>query len=920
MIQDENMKITQKKEKIKEEKEFRNDKEENKEYQNPGSVNFNEHIKEEDFKISMGNLNTQQEAEIHKLIDKYKSIFAKDKYDIGTVEKYEARIDLLMDKYCSKRPYRCSVEDKKEIEEQVAKLLDKKLIEESYSPFAAPVTLAFKKEDNRKSRLCIDFRDLNKIVVPQAQPFPVIDDLVVKTRNSRYFTTLDINSAFWSIPLRIEDRKKTAFVTQEGHFQWTCLPFGLKTSPAIFQRILSNILRRYKLTDFAVNYIDDILIFSKTFSEHIEHIRQLLDAIKTEGFRLKFTKCTFASNSVKYLGHIIHNNTVRPIRDNLISIRDFPIPRSQKNIRQFLGKVNFYHEYIPNSTILLEPLHKLLRKNQKFIWSAECQQSFESVKKLLCSQPILEIFDQNLPIEIYTDASLNGIGAVLKQTQPNGNKKPVAYFSKKLNETQKKKKAVYLECLAIKEAIRYWQYWLIGKSFTVYSDHKPLENLNIKSRTDEELGELTFYLSQYDFKIKYAPGKENIEADCLSRNPVLYANEDTDEQLKIINMITLNDIITDQGDNEYIQNNKTKLVLKNNVFYKKGKKQEKIILTEKYSKELIKKVHENMCHLGVKQMQNKISTSYTANNLTKNITECCKTCDICIKNKSRGQKNYGLMSQLGPATKPFEIVSIDTIGGFGGSRSTKKYLHLLVDHFSRYAYIVTSKTQNANDFIKLINSVPDSDSIMFLLSDQYPGINSKEFKNFLNEKSIQMIFTAVNTPFSNGLNERLNQTLVNKIRCKINERKNKLAWTTAAHICVENYNNTEHTVTGFAPKYILDGTNISLLPEELKKDISEDEWIRDRKIALENSKINHTYNKQLFDKNRIQIDFHIGDMVYVENGNKLNRKKLDELKIGPFKIIEKISNSLYKIDSGHKKTESNLFHISKIIPIPTKTM
>lgn len=155
-----------------------------------------------------------------------------------------------------------------------------------------------------------------------------------------------------------------------------------------------------------------------------------------------------------------------------------------------------------------------------------------------------------------------------------------------------------------------------------------------------------------------------------------------------------------------------------------------------------------MCHLGVKQMQNKISKLYTANNLIKNIKHYCKTCEICIKNKTRGQNKYGLMSHLGPATKPLQIVSIDTIGGFGDSRSTKKYLHLLVDHFTRFAYILTSKTQNANDFIKLISKVIEYDKIEILLTDQYPGINSREFKTFVNEKSIQMIFTAVNAPFS----------------------------------------------------------------------------------------------------------------------------------------------------------------------------
>jgi DNA-directed RNA polymerase subunit N (RpoN/RPB10) len=218
-------------------------------------INFNEHIEVSNFNISVNHLDHQQQSEINQLINKYASLFAKDKYDIGTVQEYEAHIDLIIDKYCCRRPYRCTIEDKKEIEQQISKLLEKKLIEQSYSPFAAPVTLAYKKEDGRKSRLCIDFRDLNKIVVPQSQPFPLIEDLMIKTRNCKFFSTLDVNSAFWSIPMKIEDRKKTAFVTQEGHFQWTCLPFGLKTSPAIFQRVLSSIIRKHGLSSFTVNYI-----------------------------------------------------------------------------------------------------------------------------------------------------------------------------------------------------------------------------------------------------------------------------------------------------------------------------------------------------------------------------------------------------------------------------------------------------------------------------------------------------------------------------------------------------------------------------------------------------------------------------------------------------------------------------------------
>lgn len=314
-------------------------------------------------------------------------------------------------------------------------------------------------------------------------------------------------------------------------------------------------------------------------------------------------------------------------------------------------------------------------------------------------------------------------------------------------------------------------------------------------------------------------------------------------------------------------------------------------------------------------MQDKIERFYTAKNLSNNIKNVCKICETCIKNKSRGTHKFGQMSHLGPATDPYQIISIDTIGGFGGLRSTKKYLHLLVDHFTRHATILTSKTQNSNDFIKLINKVTSHHKIGMILSDQYPGINSKEFKQFLKDENIPLVFTAVDAPFSNGLNERLNQTLVNKIRCKINERKGKKAWATIANECVQKYNETIHTVTKFSPRYLLEGKSDEILPKELKQERTKHDLHKDRKRALKNTIQSHNQNKKYFDRNRIKHELKEGDLVYVENGNRLNRKKLDELRIGPYKVLEKISDSIYKIDTGHRKSESNLFHITKIIPV-----
>ena len=284
------------------------------------------------------------------------------------------------------------------------------------SPFAAPVTLAFKKEWNRRDKLCIDFREINKFVVPESQPFLRIEDIIVKAGNCHFFSTFDINSEFWSIPIKKENREKTDFITQNGHWQWKCLPFGLKISPAIFQRLLANTLRRNGLTEFCINYIDDILVFSETFDQHMKHIEQLMKVIKQEGFRLKLAKCKLAGTSVKYLGRIIEKDGVqRPERDNLKAIREFERPKkNKKSVRQLLGKINFYYKLIEDARKLLEPLHNLLRKNVKFICNEKCEKSFQKIKEYLYSSPILSIYDQNEKIFIYTDASGNALGAVLK--------------------------------------------------------------------------------------------------------------------------------------------------------------------------------------------------------------------------------------------------------------------------------------------------------------------------------------------------------------------------------------------------------------------------------------------------------------------------------------------------------------------------
>lgn len=873
-------------------------------------VNYNVLVKNEEFEVNLENLNPERRKIIEELIDKHYPVFAKDKFDTGRVKNYEARIKLLEDRYVAKKPYRTSVPDHREIESQIAKLLENGLIEESSSPYASPVTLAFKREDGRKSRLCIDFRDLNKIVVPEAQPFPRIEDILIKVGKCKWFTAFDINSAFWTIPLRRKDRKKTGFITQSGHYQWRVLPFGLKISSAVFQRVLSSIIRKYKLQDFCVNFIDDILCFSPTFEQHVKHIDLLMKAVRREGFRLKLQKCNFAKNSIKYLGHKIANNSVQPINDNLAAIKNFKRPEKRREVRQFLGKINFYFKFLRNPIKTLEPLHDLLRKNVRFVWSERCERAFNEVKNYLCSSPILSIFDPDKETFIFTDASAQGLGAVLKQPAADGVLHPVAYFSKKLTPTQSKMPVIYLECLAIKEAVVFWQFWLIGRQFTVVSDHKPLEKMKVKARTDEPLGDLIHYLSQYDFKIIYAPGESNVEADALSRNPILEKFEQPDI-MKAVNLISLQEIVDDQNEIQHEIERSGHTETENGIVFKRLNGRRRIYVSKRLGQRLISKIHDRYGHIGRSHILLRMRPHYYCRHMDRLVGDFTRSCRVCAMNKTRRRRRMGFLSRLGPAERPFQILSLDTIGGFAGNRSRKRYLHLLVDHFTRFAWIRTSSTQNATDFIKLLEPIIEKENVEILLADQYTGINAVKLKECLKKHRVRLVFTAVDCAESNGLNERLNQTIVNRLRCKINSDTRNKPWSVLADECLREYNSTQHSVTKFAPEYLLLGKRDEIVPAQLSGDRDLED---DRRTAKRNSDEDHRRNKERVDGQRKQHEFEIGQEVYVSNGSKLNRGKLEEVRIGPFKIVKKISNSMFEVACGKRRSEANIFHVSKLLP------
>lgn len=296
---------------------------------------------------------------LNKLLSKYSAIFAKHKYDVGCIALETCRIDLTSDIPISLRPYRCSEKDQKLLDDQIQLLLKYKLIEPSNSPYSFPVTLVNKKTEGEKTRLCINFRQLNKIAIADTYSFPRIEDIIDRLDGKKYFNTLDVSCGFWHIKMRKQDIARIAFCTQREKFQWIVMPFGFRNSSAIFQRSLHRVLKEENLTDFADNYIDDILIFSNTLDDHFSHMELVFKAFLKHTIKCNSQKCRYLEDEVEYLGHGIRENFIFPWNSNTIAIEKFPVPHDRKSLQRFLGKVNYYSKCYRNSFAFLLPPQKI---------------------------------------------------------------------------------------------------------------------------------------------------------------------------------------------------------------------------------------------------------------------------------------------------------------------------------------------------------------------------------------------------------------------------------------------------------------------------------------------------------------------------------------------------------------------------------
>lgn len=495
-------------------------------------------------KLNLDHLNSIEKGRIMRILKEYQNLFYKEGSKLTFTHEVQHEIITNTSNPIYSKIYRYPRIHEKEIERQIEEMLEQNIIQHSNSPYNSPLWIVPKKIDNsgeQKWRIVIDYRKLNDVTISDKFPIPNIESILDKLGRAQYFTSLDLAKGFHQILVKNEDRKKTAFSTPFGHYEYVRMPFGLKNAPATFQRLMNSVLRDY-INKICVVYLDDILIFSTSLEEHMDSIKKVFNKLKDSGLKIQIDKCNFLKKETEYLGHILTPQGVKPNPNKIKVIQDLKLPSTVKQIKQFLGITGFYRKFIKDYAKIAHPITKYLKKGAKINKNdPNYISAFAKLKEIITEHPILRYPDFSKRFKLITDASNFALGAVLTQ---NGH--PVCYASRTLNDHEKNYSTIEKELLAIVWGTKYFRPYLFGKEFDLQTDHQPIKWLHAKyagKDINPRLQRWLVSLGEYDIKIDYIKGKDNKIADFLSR-----INTETND----INLLEIDDLNIDL--NETFQN------------------------------------------------------------------------------------------------------------------------------------------------------------------------------------------------------------------------------------------------------------------------------------------------------------------------------------------------------------------------------
>ncbi|KAG7583636.1 Ribonuclease H-like superfamily [Arabidopsis suecica] len=846
----------------------------------------------------------------------------------------------------SKAPYRMAPAEMAKLKKQLEELLDKGFIRPSSSPWGAPVLFVKKKDGS--FRLCIDYRGLNKVTVKNKYPLPRIDELLDQLRDARWFSKIDLASGYHQIPIEPSDVRKTAFRTRYGHYEFVVMPFGLTNAPAAFMKMMNGIFREF-LDEFVIIFIDDILVYSKDRETHQNHIRTVLERLREQKLFAKLSKCSFWQRSIRFLGHIISDQGVSVDPEKIRSIKEWPRPKNATEIRSFLGLAGYYRRFVKGFASMAQPMTRLTGKDTKFQWSEECEKSFSELKSMLTSAPVLTLPEADEPYMVYTDASIMGLGCVLMQRG-----RVIAYASRQLRKHEGNYPTHDLEMAAVVFALKIWRSYLYGAKVQIFTDHKSLKyiftqpDLNLRQRRWMEL------VADYDLDIAYHPGKANQVADALSRRRCEVEAEKNQEALiNMMGTLHLNalskefeplglgaadqaDLLSrirlaqerDQDLNKWAENNKTEYQTSNNgTIVVNGRVCVPDI--KELKDEILREAHQSRfsIHPGLHKMYHDLKRYYHWVGMKKDVARWVARCPTCQLVKAESQVPSGLIQSLPMPEWKWDHVTMDFVTGLPRSPAKHDAVWVVVDRLTKSAHFVAvSETDGAEriaakyiEEIVRLHGVPVS-----IVSDRDTRFTSHFWKAFQKALGTRVNMSTAYHPQTDGQSERTIRTLEDMLRaCALDWGG---SWEKHLTLVEFAYNNSYQASIGMSPYEALYGracrTPLCWTPVGERmlfgpKIVDEtNEKMKFLKVKLKEAQ---DRQKSYADKRRKELEFKVGDLVYLKavtykgDGRFSKRKKLSPRYVGPYKVIERVGPVAYKLelppklDAFHK-----VFHVSQL--------
>lgn len=885
-------------------------------------------IAREDVNINK-ELSVEEQDKIYTLISDYRSTFAQNLSELGCTNLTEMEIHLNDKNPVVYKPYRLSYSERQNVQTMVSELIENDIVEESVSSFASPILLVAKK--NGGKRLCVDYRALNSRTVKDHFPLPRIEDQIDQLSGSRYFTSLDLTSGYYQIPIKPDCRHLTAFVTPDGLYQFKRMPFGLVNAPSVFQRTITKALSAKVTNDTSETptkqahaYMDDLIITSKTVQEGLDKLENTFKLLNNANLTLNIQKCFFFQTSIDYLGYEISFEGIKPGKVKIEAVENFPTPKNVHEVRQFIGLASFFRKFIKNFSLIARPLTDLTRKTVTWRWGVDEQRAFESLKSELVQRPVLALYNPQFKTELHTDASKVGLAGILLQKEhDDAPLKPIAYYSRKTTLDEQKFHAYDLETLAVVTSLNRFRVYLLGIEFTIITDCNALRATFSKRDILPRIARWWLTLQEYNCNIIYRPNHNMTHVDALSRNPIELNTLIEDVEVPRVLNVTRDDWlmslqqtdsklthirkVLEDPDYSDVVDIKQNFIVKNNKLFRKIGEELKWVVPKGARWQICRQNHDDIGHFSLEKTLSKIKKDFWFPKMKKFVSKYVKACVHCAYGKDTSGKKEGYLHPIPKIEIPFHTCHIDHLGPFVRSRLGNMYILLIVDGFTKFCILKPLRNLKSTLTIRALSDVFSTFGYPSrIISDRGTCFTSKEFEDFCTNSKIKHILNAVASPRANGQVERYNRTVLGAL-CSYADKVGEAKWDQELGRVQWGLNNTLNKGTGKSPSEALFGRNLNYAGENAFSEIFEETRPKETdraEIIEEISK--HIANdqekqKERFDRRRKNpTKYCLGDLVKVKkqhNSNEGQSKKLLPIFSGPYKITKVLDHDRYEVSS-----------------------